>query len=135
MKSRDTLMRLRRFQCEEKRRRVLQIEAMVAEFARMAGELTREIAAEEQRARITDTTHFAYPTYARAARGRREKLESSILELREQLEEAKAALAEAQDELAKAESLEGRERVGERAPDLARDRLDSSLGSLVVRSA
>lgn len=113
MKSRDTLMRLRRFQCDEKKRRVVQIETMIAEFTRMSGELAREIAAEEQRARINDTNHFAYPTYARAARVRRDNLVSSIDELRGQLDEAKAAFAEAQDELAKAESLEGRDKSGD----------------------
>ena len=71
MKSRDTLIRLRRFQLEEKRRRVRQIEMMVAEFTRMIGDLDREIANEEKRAGISDPTHFAYPTYARAAVGRR----------------------------------------------------------------
>lgn len=135
MKSRDTLLRLRRFQCEEKRRRVTQIEMMIAEFTRMSGELAREIATEEQRARISDTSHFAYPTYARAARGRRDNLVSSIEELRGQLDEAKAALAEAQDELAKAESLEGRDKGGERVPELGRDRLDAGFVGLGIAPA
>jgi len=77
MKSRDTLIRLKRFQVEEKRRRVKQIEAMVAEFTRMAGELDREIANEEKRAGISDPHHFAYPTYAKAAIQRRENLTRS----------------------------------------------------------
>ena len=127
MKSRDTLMRLRRFQCEEKRRRVLQIETMIAEFTRMTGDLGREIAAEEQRARISDVTHFAYPTYARAARVRRDNLESSAEELRGQLDEARAALAEAQEELAKAEAMGGRDKAGERLPEVARERADAGL--------
>ena len=54
MKSRDTLIRLKRFQVEEKRRRVRQIEMMVAEFTRMVGDLDREIANEEKRAGISD---------------------------------------------------------------------------------
>ncbi len=54
MKSRDTLLRLKRFQADEKRRRVTQLELMIAEFNRMAGDLDREIATEEQRARISD---------------------------------------------------------------------------------
>ena len=66
MKSRDTLIRLKRFQLEEKRRRVRQIEMMLAEFTRMIGDLDREIANEEKRAGIADPAHFAYPTYARA---------------------------------------------------------------------
>ena len=54
MKSRDTLIRLKRFQLEEKRRRVGQIEMMLAEFTRMIGDLDREIANEEKRAGIAD---------------------------------------------------------------------------------
>ena len=127
MKSRDTLLRLRRFQCDEKRRRVAQIEMMIAEFTRMSGDLAREIAAEEQRARISDTSHFAYPTYARAARVRRDNLVSSIDDLNGQLEDAKAALQEAQDEMAKAESLDGRDKTGERLPDLSRERPDAGF--------
>ena len=58
MKSRDSLMRLKRFQLEEKRRRVRQIEMMVAEFTRMIGDLDREIANEEKRAGIADPSSF-----------------------------------------------------------------------------
>jgi flagellar protein FliJ len=111
MKSRDTLVRLRRFQVEEKRRRVAQIETMIAEFSRMAGDLDREIALEEQRAGITDTNHFAYPTYARAARTRRDNLVRSTDELRGQLVDAKTHLEEALEELAKIQTLEGREKA------------------------
>ena len=110
MKSRDTLIRLKRFQAEEKRRRVAQIEAMIAEFARMASDLDREIAMEEQRSGITDMSHFAYSTYARAAGVRRDNLNQSTDDLRPQLEDAKARHAEALEELAKAQSLESREK-------------------------
>jgi flagellar export protein FliJ len=110
MKSRDTLIRLKRFQVDEKRRRVAQIETMVAEFNRMAADLDREIAAEEQKAGITDPSHFAYPTYARAAGQRRDNLRQSAQNLHTQLDDAKAELGEAFEELKKAESLEDRER-------------------------
>jgi flagellar protein FliJ len=120
MKSRDSLIRLKRFHVEERRRRLAQIEAMIGEFARMAADLDREIALEEQRAGISDTSHFAYPTYARAARTRRDNLLHSSGELRDQLEEAKALMDEALADLAKITSLEGREKASERnheAPD------------------
>jgi flagellar export protein FliJ len=119
MKSRDTLIRLKRFQAEEKRRRVRQIETMVAEFTRMAGDLDREIVSEERRSGISDPGHFAYPTYARAAIARRDNLKRSIGELTAQIEEAKAAEQEAQAELLKYESLEGREKALERALESA----------------
>lgn len=126
MKSRDTLIRLKRFQADEKRRRVVQIETMIAEFTRMAGDLDREIAAEEQRSGITDQSHFAYSTYARAARGRRDNLRQSIEDLRNQLDDAKALHGEALEELAKVQSLEGREK-GERVAEITRDRQDPDM--------
>jgi flagellar FliJ protein len=110
MKSRDSLVRLKRYQAEEKRRRVVQIEAMVAEFSRMSGDLDREIAAEEQRSGISDPSHFAYPTYARSARARRDNLLQSAAELRQQLDDARAAHEAALEEVARAQSLEGREK-------------------------
>ena len=76
MKSRDTLIRLKKFQVDEKRRKVAQIEAMIAEFDRIAAELDREIKTEQERAGIHDPAHFAYPTYAKAAIGRRESRRS-----------------------------------------------------------
>lgn len=125
MKSRDTLVRLKRFQAEEKRRRVTQIETMIAEFARMAGELDREIAAEEQRSGVADPSHFAYSTYARAARTRRDNLHQSAEDLRSQLEEAKARLDEAAEELSKAQSIDLRDK----AVELVRDRTEPGLRS------
>jgi hypothetical protein len=66
MKSRETLIRLKKFQVDEKRRKVAQIETMIAEFDRMAADLEREIRVEQDRAGIHDPGHFAYPTYAKA---------------------------------------------------------------------
>ena len=110
MKSRDSSIRLKRFQVDERRKRLAQLEMMIADFARISAELDREIAHEEKRAGITDVNHFAYPTYARAAMGRRDNLNRSADELKTQLDEARAALDEALAELEKAENLEGRER-------------------------
>jgi flagellar export protein FliJ len=125
MKSRDTLIRLKRFQAEEKRRRVAQIETMITEFSRMAGDLDREIAGEEQRSGVADPAHFAYSTYARAARVRRDNLHQSAAELRGQLEEAKARLEEANQELAKAQSMEVRDKG---TTETVRERPESTTG-------
>ncbi|GJE01819.1 flagellar export protein FliJ [Methylobacterium isbiliense] len=124
MKSRETLIRLRRFQVDEKRRRVTQIETMIADFARMAAELDREIAQEEQRAGISDPAHFAYPTYARAAAQRRDNIRRSASDLDAQLAEAKGHLADAFEELKKVEILDDRERSAERAVESAREQAD-----------
>jgi len=127
MKSRDTLVRLKRFQVDEKRRRVAQLQMMIAEFTRMANDLNREIANEEQRANISDPNHFAYPTYARAARTRRDNINASLAELHGQLEDAEEALKEASEELAKAQSQESRDRGAERMIDVVAERRAGEL--------
>jgi flagellar FliJ protein len=124
MKSRETLIRLRKFQLDEKRRRVAQIESMVAEFERMATDLDREILAEQERSGIHDPAHFAYPTYAKAAIQRRENLKRSADELKGQLDEAKAALGEAFEELKKVELLDERDQMRERSAESAREQAE-----------
>jgi flagellar export protein FliJ len=124
MKSRETLIRLKKFQVDEKRRRVAQIEGMIAEFDRMGVDLDREIKSEQDRAGIHDPGHFAYPTYAKAAMTRRENLKRSADELRIQLEEAKAALGEAFEELKKVELLDERDQMREREEESAREQAE-----------
>lgn len=121
MKSRETLIRLKKFQVDEKRRRVAQIEGMIADFQRMTAELDREIQSEQERAGINDPSHFAYPTYAKAAIQRRENLQRSADELKVQLEDAKNHLAEAFEELKKVELLDERDQARERAEENARE--------------
>ena len=119
MKSRESLIRLKRFQVDEKRRKVAQIEGMIVEFDRMTSELEREIKTEQERAGIHDPAHFAYPTYAKAAIQRRENLKRSADELRTQLEDAKSAIGEAFEELKKVELLDERDQARERAEEAA----------------
>ena len=124
MKSRETLIRLKKFQVDEKRRKVAQIEAMIAEFDRIAGELDREIKLEQDRAGIHDPGHFAYPTYAKAAIARRENLKRSADELKTQLDDAKAVLGEAFEELKKVEMLDERDHAREKAEENAREQAE-----------
>src|ERR1700749_1068927 len=121
MKSRETLIRLKKFQVDEKRRKVAQIETMIAEFDRIAAELDREIKVEQDRAGIHDPGHFAYPTYAKAAMTRKENLKRSTDELRVQLDDAKATLGEAFEELKKVEMLDERDQQREKAEANARE--------------
>jgi flagellar export protein FliJ len=109
MKTRENLVRLKQFQVNDKRRQLLQLDMMIAEFDRMAGELELQIAAEEKKAGITDIHHFAYPTFAKAARLRRDNLKNSQHDLLQQRTAAETILAEAEAELSKAEALESRD--------------------------
>lgn len=109
MKPRENLVRLKQFQVNEKRRQLNQLDLMIAEFDRMATELDVQIAAEERKAGITDINHFAYPTFAKAARLRRDNLKNSQADLVLQKKTAESLLGEAEAELAKAEMLESRD--------------------------
>lgn len=136
MKSRETLIRLRKFQVDERRRRAAQIESMIADFERMGVDLEREIKTEQERAGIHDPSHFAYPTYAKAAANRRENLKRSVDDLRSQLEAARAALAEAFEELKKVELLNERDKAQDRADANAAEQVElDTIGIMRIRDA
>ncbi len=131
MKSRETIIRLKKFQVDERRRKVAQIEGMIAEFERMAGDLDREIRTEQERAGIHDPAHFAYPTYAKAAMQRRENLQRSADDLKTQLDAAQAALGEAFEEMKKVELLDERDQMREREEAAAREQAElDTIGML-----
>jgi len=109
MKSRDALIRLKRFDVEERCRKVAEIESMIGEFGQMAADLDRQIAIEQERAGITDVNHYSYPTFAKAAVQRRNNLTASASDLEAKLAAAKAQLGEAVEDLKKVELLEERD--------------------------
>ena len=135
MKSRVSIIRLKKFQVDEKRRKVAQIEAMIAEFERIAADLDREIQAEQDRTGIHDPAHFAYSTYAKAAIGRSENLKRSTEELVGQLEHAQAALRDSFEELKKLELLDERDQTRGRASEGTRDHVEFDAILLRMRGA
>ncbi|AQS41188.1 MAG: Hypothetical protein BHV28_04760 [Candidatus Tokpelaia hoelldobleri] len=109
MKPQTGIVRLKQFQLRERHRQLTQLETMTSEFERMAANLEAQIAAEEAKAGITDTSNVAYPTFALAARGRRDNLLASISNLHAQTEDAEHKLQQAQAELEHAQALEKRD--------------------------
>ena len=122
MKSRDSLIRLKRFHADEKRRQVAQMEAMIAEFERMAKELDDQVLAEQERSGIHDAGHFAYPTFAKAAMQRRDNLKTSAEDMRAQLAAAAAERDAAVAELEKAEAIAERDGIAEKSSAQASQR-------------
>jgi hypothetical protein len=114
MKPRETALRLKRFEAEEKARKVADLEFMIREFETIASDLDRQIHAEEERTGIKDPSHFSYSTYAKSASARRDNLRSSADELKVKLEAAIRDRDEAADQLTRAVANEPRE--SERAP-------------------
>ena len=109
MKSRESLVRLKEFQLKEKRRQLKQLQIMMAEFERMAKDLENQIQYEEKKSGITDPSHFAYSTFAKAARQRSDNLQVSIKELKVQQDAAETLVEELQSEFDKASALEVRD--------------------------
>ena len=119
MKSRsESLIRLKKFQVDEKRRQVAQIEMMIADFERMASELDQQIEIEHTKTGISDVAHFAYSTFAKAALTRRDNLLNSARDMKGKLEAAQDGLAEALEDLKKVELLDQREHQREAAEQL-----------------
>ena len=91
----ERLRRSKEFEVSRSRWRVGQIGMMIAEFDQLCIDLGHQIATEEMRARVYDPTHFAYPTFAKATRERRAKLQRSAdalgIELRKLTFEANEA--------------------------------------------
>jgi flagellar export protein FliJ len=109
MRSKNTYLRLQRFRVEERRRQVQAIETMMADFRRKQDDLDHQIAAEEQRNGVTDPGHFNYSMTAKSLRTRRDNILRSMTELRGELEEARARVADEESELRKLELLAEKE--------------------------
>jgi len=104
----DALLKLRRFEVNEKRQKIADIEMMITDFKRMADDLDHQIKVEQDACGIRDVNHFAYPTYAKAAIQRRDNLRSSVAGLQAKLEQAQAELDDACEELKKSELTQER---------------------------
>lgn len=106
MRNRESLIRLHRFQVDEKRRKVAELETMLAEFRNRERELEVQVEAEQKKAGISDVAHYAYPMFAKSVIRRRENILTSITEILQQLEAAKDELAAAFQELKKYEIMQ-----------------------------
>ena len=124
MKPRESLMSLKRFDAEEKSRKVADIESIIREFEGMVADLTRQILSEEDRTGVKDLTHFAYSSFAKAAAQRRENLQTSIEDLRVKFEAALLERDAAIENLRRLDSTDSREN--------SRSRRRSDSGSALV---
>ena len=111
MKARESALRLKRFEADEKARKIADLEHMIREFDNMAAALDRQIRAEEDRTGIKDPTHFAYSTFAKSASLRRDNLRTSADGLRAKFEATQREIAEALEQVARAETSETHAKV------------------------
>ena len=120
MKARESALRLKRFEADEKARKVADLEHMIREFENMAADLDRQIKAEEDRTGINDPAHFAYSTFAKSASQRRDNLRTSADGLKAKLEGAQRERDEALEQVSRADTPETRAELrNRRRPDRA----------------
>lgn len=138
MKSRETLIRLRKFDVDEKRQKVAAIESMINDFKSMADDLDNQVLSEQQRAGVDDINHYAYPTFAKAAVQRRDNLMISIADLEAKMDAANDELQDAMKALKNVEVLEERDMSRSRAKaarneQASLDEFAQNMSRLVVR--
>jgi flagellar protein FliJ len=117
MKARESALRLKRFEADEKARKVADLEHMIHEFEGMATDLDRQIAAEEARTGVKDPGHFAYSTFAKSASQRRDNLRASADGLKAKLEAAQRERDEALEQVARADAPGARSELRGRRRD------------------
>jgi len=83
------LVRRKQFEISEKEAKVALLETMVRDFDLMIADLWGQIAAEEGRTKIKDTSHPAYSMFATAAAKRRQNLIISVAHTKSMLDVAK----------------------------------------------
>ena len=116
MKARELALRLKRFDADEKARKVADLEHMIREFDNMLVALDRQISAEEDRSGIKDPAHFAYSTFAKTASLRRDNVRISADGLKAKLEPAQRERDEAMERVSPAEMSETRVELRSRRP-------------------
>jgi flagellar protein FliJ len=135
MKSRESAIRLKRFDAQEKVRKVQGLEQMIRDFEVMASDLERQVQAEEDRTGVKDAGHFAYSTFAKAASQRRDKLRASIDDLRVKLEDAVRDRDETTSEVkldGEAQIREGQAREAQQSREAVRGRRRMERSALMM---
>ncbi|MGQ9368848.1 flagellar FliJ family protein [Azospirillum sp. A39] len=106
MNSLKTVIRLHKWQLDEKRRALADLQNLGDRLRSEAEKLEQEILHEQETALANGEVAFGYANFARAARDRRHRLADSIREVERQITVATEAMAEAFQELKRYELAE-----------------------------
>jgi flagellar export protein FliJ len=109
------MIRLHKWQLDEKRRDMVELEKMKADLQQNLTDLQTELIAEQKKVAESPVVSIAYAGYAQQVMVRRMNIVNSILEIDASIEEMKDHLADAFKELKKYEVVEQRERQRELA--------------------
>lgn len=123
MRSLSTLIRVRKWELEEKRRKLNELRALQSKLADAIAKLGEEVQNEQGFAASQNEVAFAYGPYAAAVVERRRTLEQSALDVERQIEQAMEEVAEAFAELKKYEVAQTNRRTKERTESNRREQI------------
>ncbi len=109
------MIRLHKWQLDEKRRNMVELEEMKAGLLQNLTNLQNELIAEQKKVSESPVVNIGYAAYAQQVMVRRVNIVNSMLEIDVSIEDMKDQVAEAFKELKKYEVVEQRERERERA--------------------
>lgn len=105
----DSLVRISRWQLDEKRQKLTELERLVE---RLQGDLTRldeGVASEQRLAERDDMARQAYPAFLKSEMDRRKRLQKSIADVEKEIEAVREEVADAFRELKKYEMAQANE--------------------------
>lgn len=119
----DQLMRLQRWTLDEKRRQASDLELLIERLVQDIIKLDEQVEREIDASRANFELQRALPGYRNAMKGRRERMDKSLVDLRGELEKLREQITEAFSDLKKTEQTvknrEQRQRLAERRKDQA----------------
>jgi flagellar protein FliJ len=119
----DQLLRLQRWTLDEKRRQASDLELLIERLVQDIIKLDEQVQREIEASRANLELQRTLPGYRQAMKGRRERLDKSLVDLRGELEKLREQITEAFSELKKTEQTvknrEQRQRLAERRKDQA----------------
>ncbi len=124
MRSLPTLIRLSRWELDQKRRKLGELERLRVDFETQSERLEAELRGEQKSATLSDEGRYAYPAYADAVIDRRRTLARSIAEVEASIEAAREELTTAFEKVKTYELAEERRQDRARATAQRRERLE-----------
>lgn len=123
MKKIKSLIRLHKFELDEKRRALRALEEAMGKMLQARINLDHELVAEQKTAAQSLELGFTYSGYAKKFIARREKLEEEMANLKVEIEKAEIIVGMAYQELKKYEITDARQEAAEK---LERDRKEQA---------
>ncbi|WP_417317149.1 flagellar FliJ family protein [Emcibacter sp.] len=120
----DGMIRLHKWQLDEKRRQLTELETMRDDLLARKEDLAKQLVAEQEKVASSQVVNISYASFATAVAQRQENLMGSLAEIEASIEEMKDQVSESFKELKKYEVVEQRERERQMAKENRRQQAD-----------